>query len=191
MQARPDASLGCARGRFVFLMVLATLSACEKPGDRTPAGFEEACYGGDPRRNWVCSENRWVARFSAKEADWPAIKAIVSKVGADSSLQVFDVSSVQPGYIRTAEVYACSASGVMLSFDKRIYDKAEQNHDGDEVRIELRTYKNSYDWRPLAGKMESELRAAWPHPVEIERPAPRGNDRALPDSVPNCDERGT
>jgi hypothetical protein len=167
------------------------LGGCDKPFDRTPVGFKEACYGDDPPRNWVCSERRWVASFSAKESDWPAIKAMVSTVGTDNSLKVFDVSSNHPGYIRTAELYACSASGVMLSFDKRIYDKAELNGEGDEVRIELRTYKNSYDWRPLADGMESELRAKWPNAVETERPAPLGNARALPDSIRTCDERGS
>jgi hypothetical protein len=116
---------------------------------------------------------------------------MVSTVGRDNSLKVFDVSSNYPGYIRTAELYACSASGVMLSFDKRIYDKAELNREGDEVRIELRTYKSSYDWRPLADGMESELGAKWPHSVATERAAPRGSARALPDGVSTCDERGS
>jgi hypothetical protein len=164
------------------------LSACEKPFDRTPAGFKHACYGDDARRNMVCSERRWVATFSAEEADWPEIKAMVSKAGSDSSLDIFDVSSIHPGYVRTAELYACSAAGVMLSFDKRIYENAELNRDGNQVLIELRTYKNSYDWRPLAGRMESELKAKWPHAVEVETPPPLGNDRALPDSVESCAE---
>lgn len=172
-----------------MLAVVSAVAGCEKPFDRTPAGFKEACYGEDPQRNWVCSEQRWVAKFSAGESDWPAIKSMVHAVGTARSLEIFDVSSNHPGYIRTAEIYACSASGVMLFFDKRIYDRPEMNRDGDEVRIELRTWRNAYDWRALADRMEEELKARWPQPVEIETPGPLGNARALPDAVPDCDEQ--
>lgn len=175
--------------RFAVLFaLLSTLSACEEPFERTPAGFKQACYGEDWRRNLVCSERRWVAKLPAKEADWPTIKAIVSKAGTDNSLEIFDVSSNHPGYVRTAELYACSASGVMLSFDKRIYEKAQRNRDDNQVLIELRTYKNSYDWRPLADHIESELKTRWPYGVEVETPPPLGNDRAIPDEVASCAE---
>jgi hypothetical protein len=170
--------------------VLFAISACEQPFDRTPAGYAEACYGGkeNAKRNWVCSENRMIVTTSGTESEWPALGKIVADFGRSRSLDVFDTSTRIPEYIRTLQVSVCSAEGLFLLLDKRIYHNEQLNRDGDAITIALRTYRNSYQWQPLSKQLLSELREKWPYPIEAQWPAPRGSDRALPDSVQSCEE---
>jgi hypothetical protein len=170
--------------------VLFAISGCERPFDRSPTGYAEACHGGkeDAKRNWVCSENRMIVTTSATEAEWPALGKIVADFGRSRSLDVFDTSTDIPEYIRTLTVSVCSADGLFLLLDKRMYHNEQLNRDGDAITIALRTYRNSYEWRPLSEQLLSELREKWPHAVDTRWPAPRGSNRALPDSVQSCDE---
>jgi hypothetical protein len=179
--------LGClVSGGFV----LCAISACEQPFDRSPPGFVEACHGGkaQAKRNWVCSENRLSITTSGSEAEWPALGKIVAEFGRSRSLEVFDTSTTIQDYIRTLEISVCSAEGLYLLLDKRIYENDALNRDGDTITIVLRTYRNAYEWRPLSQQLLSTLREKWPHPIETEWPAARGSNRALPDSVQSCEE---
>ena len=98
----------------------------------------------------------------------------------------FDTSQVIPNYVRTLEVSVCDSEGLYLRLHKRIYDKDRDPQD-DTIWIEMRTYRNSYQWRPLAEHLLRELGSKWSNPVEAEWPAPKGNDRPLPDSVSSCE----
>jgi len=171
-----------------ILAALLLTAGCERPFDRTPPGFKEACYGENPKRNWLCSERRLVVSTHGAESDWPLIGKIVADVGRSHSLEVFDVGGNDPGHVRTLEVYACSADGLMMSVDKRIYERPAANRGGDAITVELRTYKNSYDWEPLAETLVSALQTKWPRQLRVERPEPLGSNRALPDDVPDCEE---
>jgi len=175
--------------KILALVAAILLAGCEQPFDRTPPGFKEACYGGDDwKRNTVCSERRLVISTHASESEWPLLGNIVAEAGRSRSLKTFDVSSNIPGYVRTLEVYACSADGVVMSLDKRVHERAGVDQDGDSIRVEIRTYKNSYDWEPLAATLTSAMESKWPRPSSVERPAPLGGKRALPDSAPDCEE---
>jgi hypothetical protein len=169
------------------ILVLAA-SGCERPGDRAPAGFTDACHGGetDAKKNWVCSENRLIVTTTASETEWPALGKLVGDFGRSRSLKVFDSSTVDPGYVRTLEVSVCSSEGLYLRLDKRIFDRDRLPKD-DLVTIMLRTYRNSYQWKPLAEQLILELESKWPHTFDAEWPVPQGSDRPLPDSVESCD----
>jgi len=163
---------------------------CEKPFDKSPAGYADACYGGERewKRNAVCSEQRLMVTTPGRPEDWPLLAEIVSDFGRTRSLKVFDTSTYEPEYIRTIEVSVCSAEGLFLYVNQRIYKDERFNEHGDVIRMTLSTYRNSFQWSPVANEFVAMLREKWAHPTEIEWPKPRGSHRALPDSVPNCDE---
>jgi hypothetical protein len=169
--------------------VLSTVGGCEQPFDRTPPGYAEACYGGkaQAKQNWVCAEDRLLVTTSGTEQEWPALGQIVADFGRSQSLEVFDTSTNIPEYVRSLEISVCSADGLFLYLDKRIWHRAHLNQDGDTIDIALRTYRNSYPWQPLSEQFVSVLRDKWPHPIETKWPPPRGEDRPLPDSVPGCE----
>jgi hypothetical protein len=173
----------------VIVAVLLAGGGCEAPFDRTPAGFVDACYGGrrEAARNWVCSQNRLTVTVEATEADWPLLAKIVADYGRDRNLDVFDTSA-RLSYVRTVEVSVCSSQGLFLMLDKRIYTDPTQNRDGNRVDIHLRTYRDAFDWRPLADTFVAAVRKNWHGPMQVEWPEPVGPARALPDSVKSCEE---
>ena len=174
----------------VVVATLLALGACSRPFDNVPTGFAEACYGGEEnaRRNSVCSQQRLMITTAAPESEWPLLGQIVSTTGRNKGLSVFDTSSATSGYIRTLEIYACSAEGVRMSLDKRVYVNAEQNRDGNELSVVLSTYHDSYAWRSLADDLIAEVSRKWPHHIETTFP-PYNEHGAYPqDSVPTCDE---
>jgi hypothetical protein len=128
---------------IAFLVSIAALASagCERPFDRTPPGFVEACYGGraDAPRNWVCSENRLEVSVEGSEADWPKLARIVSDFGRTHGLEVFDGSKNYPDYGRMLEVSVCSSKGMFLLLDKRVYVRPEMNSDGNRITTNFRT----------------------------------------------------
>lgn len=158
-----------ARKVCCVLLILAGSAACEQPFDRTPAGYVDACYGGraSATKNWVCSNSRLVINVHGTEADWPLLARVVSEFGRDRALQVFDTSSTIPGYIRSLEISACSADGLFLLIDKRIYTNEELNQDGDRIRAQMFTYKGSFNWKPLAAELVSDFRKKWKGSMEV------------------------
>ena len=173
----------------IIVVTLLACGGCEAPFDRTPAGFADACYGGrrDAARNWVCSQNRLKVTVEATEADWPLLAKIVSDYGRGRDLDVFDTSA-RLSYVRTVEMSVCSSQGLFLMLDKRIYTDTTQNRDGNRVDINLRTYRDEFDWRPLADTFVAAVRKNWHGPLQVEWPEPVGPARALPDSVKSCEE---
>lgn len=178
------------RRSIAFLVLLAAIATagCERPFDRTPPGFVEACYGGraDAPRNWVCSETRLEVTVEGAESDWPKLARIVSDFGRNHGLDVFDGSTNIPDYMRTLEISVCSSNGLFLLLDKRIYARPEMNVDGNRITAAFRTYHNSFDWKPLASEFEAVVRQQWPGAVETKWPEPYGPDRELPDGIESC-----
>lgn len=86
------------------------------------------------------------------------------------------------------EMSVCSSQGLFLLLDKRIYADPSLNRDGNRIAIHFRTYRDEFDWRPLADAFVAEVRNHWHGPLEVEWPEPVGPARALPDSVRSCDE---
>ena len=166
------------------------VASCARPFDNVPEGFADACYGGkeNARRNAVCSQQRLVLSTSAPETEWLILAELVGSVGRTHGLHVLDTSSSTPGYIRTVELYACSAKGVSMSLDKRVYDRAEMNRDGNSLNVSLNTYHDSYDWRPLAEDLTKAVSAKWPHKFEATYPDYQNKGAYPQDSVPTCDE---
>jgi hypothetical protein len=180
-----------ARIPIILVVVIAIVVAvgCERPFDRTPAGYAEACYGGraDAARNWVCSEDRLVVTLEATQAEWRLLAKIVSDYGRARGLDVFDTSARLQN-LRSVEVSVCSSQGLFLLLDKRIYTDPTMNRDGDRVAAHLRTYRDGFEWQPLAESFEAEIRRNWRGRVQVERPEAIGSVRALPDGIKSCDE---
>lgn len=168
------------------------VAGCERPGDRTPQGFVQHCYGGRAQmaRNWVCSDSRLVVTVEGGESDWPVLTRIVSEYGRSHGLQFFDTSTHIPDYIRTLGLSVCSSGGLFINVDKRIYSDPSMNRDGNRIRVEFRTYRNSFNWKQLAQELEAAFRQNWRGPVQVEWPeeVPASKKTALPDSVKTCEE---
>jgi hypothetical protein len=164
---------------------------CEQPFDRSPSGFAAACYGGesDAAKNWVCSDSRLVLSVEGSESDWPTLARIVSDFGRNRGLDVFDTSSNHPNYVRTLEISVCSSEGLFLSVDKRVYSNESMNRDGNRITAQLRTYRDGFNWKPVAEELVATFRENWPGAVQVEWPEsiPANEKRALPDSVESCD----
>jgi hypothetical protein len=161
-------------------------ASCERPGDRLPAGYADACYGGlrDMARNLVLSDNRMTITVRGQEKDWPLLARIVKEAGAKARLQVFDVSTSIPNYIRSLEVSACEASGLYVRIDKRLYVDSRHNFDGDRITTVLATYKKDADWRPVATSLAAAFETQWPGEIEVHYPPLIPvSQRALPDSI--------
>jgi len=173
-------------------IALAMGAGCERPGDRTPAGFVEHCYGGSAQmaRNWVCSDDRLVVTVEGGESDWPVLAGIVSEYGRSHGLQFFDTSRDIPNYVRALGLSVCSSEGLFINVDKRIYSDASKNGDGKRIRAEFRTYRDSFAWQQLAQEFEAAFRQSWTGPVQVEWPeaVPASKKTALPDSVKTCVE---
>jgi hypothetical protein len=132
----------------------------------------DACNGGrsNMMRNWVLSDDRLEITVHGQEHDWPKLAALVEKVGKEQRLQVFNTSTVIPGYIRMVEVSVCDAAGLYLLLDKRKYDDASFNRDGDQITIYLRTYNEKFNWRPVADVLIKALRSQWSGDIKIVYP---------------------
>lgn len=153
-------------------LAVAFVLACERPGDRLPPGYMDACYGGrsNMMRNWVLSDTRVEITVHGQERDWPKLAALVKKIGKEQRLQIFDTSTVIPGHIRMLEVGVCDAAGLFLLLDKRKYDDAAFNHDGDQITIYVRTYHDTFNWRPVADGLVKALQTQWSGDVQIVYP---------------------
>jgi hypothetical protein len=171
--------------------IVGVTSGCERPFDRSPPGFAEACYGGrnEAAKNWVCSDDRLLLSVVASESDWPVLARIVSDFGRSRGLDVFDTSSDTPNYIRTLEISVCSSEGLFLLMDKRLYSDQSMNRDGNRITAHLRTYRESFNWKPLAEELVTTFRQNWRDAVQVEWPEfiPASEKKALPDSVRSCD----
>lgn len=124
------------------------------------------------------------------ETDWPALARIVSEFGRKRELKVFDTSANIPNYIRTLEVSVCSSDGLFLMIDKRTYSDQSMNRDGNRIRAVLRTYKNAFDWKPLAEELVETFQKNWRGPVKVEwpEPIPDNEKKGLPDGIESCVE---
>lgn len=178
-------------GAAVVVGIMSVTSGCERPFDRTPPGFAEACYGGRnvAAKNWMCSDDRLVLTAEGSESDWPTLARIVSDFGRSRGLDVFDTSSNIPNYVRTLEISVCSSEGLFLLMDKRIYSNASMNREGDRITAHLRTYDKGFSWKPVAEDFLATFRRNWRGAVEVEWPGfiPASEKKALPDSVKSCD----
>jgi hypothetical protein len=178
-------------GSVAMAGVLLATSGCERPFDKTPPGYAEACYGGrsEAAKNWVCSDDRLVVSVEGRESDWPKLNRIVSDFARRRGLAVFDTSANVPGYIRTLEISVCSSDGLFLLMDKRVYSDEKANRDGNRITTHLRTYKRDFGWKPVADEFVASVQKGWGGDVQVEWPkaiAP-GEKKALPDSVKGCE----
>jgi hypothetical protein len=145
----------------------------------------------------VCSEQRLVVKLEGTEVDWPQLAHILSEFGRTEGFEVYDTSVSNPGYIRTLGVSVCSAAGLYLSVDDRVYEdprlKADLDsiQDLDSILVVLNTYNNAFEWKPAAERFATRVRESWKGKVSIRWPEPLGEkNRFLPDSVATCEASG-
>lgn len=175
------------RGRWLptVASVVLALAACERPGDRAPAGYVDACYGGqrDMERNWVLSDQRMTITVHGQQRDWPLLARIVEDVGVAQHLKVFDTSASGPS-LRSLEVSACDESGLYVRIDKRVWANPNANFGGDSIVTVLNTYHKNAHWQPVAEALVAAFHANWPGMADVKYPPLVPDEqKALPDSM--------
>jgi hypothetical protein len=160
--------------------------ACGNGRSTAPPGFVEACYGGrDNMQRFVAFSDRRVAiTVDATEKDWPALTEIVTQVAEEHGLEFFDTSESGPD-LRAVMVFACHASGILLSLDKRIWTAApDPGSLRDKVDVSLYTYRPGARFEPIARSLETKLLAAWKDRAKVEQfSVVLPSKKALPDAV--------
>ena len=73
--------------------------------------------------------------------------------------------------------------------DKRVYSNESMNRDGNRITTHLRTYRDGFNWKPVAEELVTTFREHWPGEIHVEWPEfiPANKKTALPDSVESCD----
>ena len=150
----------------VTLAVLDTLGACQ-PAYPPPPGYVEACYGPDYGKRLTGPPASFTMRMAATEQQWPALSAKLKAFGAAHDLEVFD-TSMNPEGLRMFEVSLCSAKGLFVWADKRLWE-GMPDRDPDHIQILLFAYRGTYDWRKIAADLESSFHD-WPGTVETAYP---------------------
>lgn len=164
--------------RAALLCLCPGLVGCERPCDRTPAGFCEACYGGrdEMKENWLSSKNRVTISVRAEEKDWPALVRVFEQVGKEQNLSFFNTSKVYPDYLRALGLSICSPTGLFINVDERILEEARKKKHGTQgwdphpgrVVADVRTYRDDFDYGTVSNALIRELREQWPEDVVDE-----------------------
>jgi hypothetical protein len=139
-------------------------SACG-PVNPPPPGYVEACYGGDFRENLEGSLPKRLIIVRAAEGDWPRLASDLTAAGKDMGLEVFDTST-SLDHVRTIEIHLCSAQGIWIRADQRKWlgehaESANQHRNFNEVPIDVRAYRNDFDWKSVSDELVRMLGKSW------------------------------
>jgi hypothetical protein len=169
---------------------LALCAGCGPPPSDYPPGYIDACFGGAQQqaRNWVCSESRLRLSTVGDESEWSSFAQIVAAAGRERGLTVIHTDLFDSTQGRAVEVSVCSAEGLYVSFNAHSHELGRPNPKASTLIVELRAYRNSFDWQPIADALIAEIDKSWPRKVDKQWPQPIGSKRALPDSVHSCEE---
>ena len=83
-------------------------------------------------------------------------------------LKFFDTSVNESG-LRMLNIHLCSAKGLWLSADKRLWEIGPRDLHPDEMPITLYTYGKYYDWQTVASEFQRSL-DDWPGGKETQLP---------------------
>jgi hypothetical protein len=153
--------------RVASLFFAGVLCACS-PAHPPPAGFVDACYGGNFAKNLNGSTPKLYLRIRATPEQWPLLADKFKAFGALHDLKFFDTSVNEPG-LRMLNVHLCSDKGIWLSADKRLWDAGPRDLHPDEMPIALYTYGRGGNWQVLASEFKNSLND-WPGGIDTQLP---------------------
>lgn len=142
------------------------LAGCE-PANPPPEGWVESCYGGSFSENLNGSLPEFVMTLKIAEDEWPELRRQLFRIGEELALDTFD-SSLTLAHVRTFEFGICSADGLSAVADGRIYVEGSLAGSYDGVRIAIHTYRDSFDWVPLADALAEMAATAWSTTIDTD-----------------------
>jgi hypothetical protein len=155
------------------LVVSVTFAGCE-PARPPPAGYVEACYGGDFRKNIEGTAPKRYIVVSATESDWPRLARDLTAAGRVLGLEVFDTSVTEED-IHTIEIHLCSKNGIWISADQRKWqgtyaESGNRFRNFSEVEITVNPYGKNFDWMPVSDELARTLGRSWQVNVQAHSP---------------------
>jgi hypothetical protein len=161
MRARERAFAACGKLTPVSASQLSAISlalglcACA-PAYPPPAGFVDACYGGNIAKKLNGAAPKFTMQIHAPQPKWPELAQRFKAFAELHKLQFFDTSVNEPG-LRMINVHVCSPRGLWLFADKRIWDGGVQDPKPDDVPVYLFEYDENYDWKTIASEFERSI----------------------------------
>lgn len=150
--------------RACFSTALAVFLCSCGPQHPPPAGFVDACYGGDSAKNLNGATPKFTMTIQAREDQWPLLAQRFQEFGAAHNLQYFDTSVKAPG-LHMLNVHLCTPKGLWLSADKRVWDGGPKDVEPNQMPVYLYRYGDYLDWEGIARDLEESFRD-WPGTVE-------------------------
>jgi hypothetical protein len=158
---------------FACAFVAAYLIGCS-PEYPPPAGYVEACYGGDFSKHLSGARPKLSMLVEATQPQWPQLAQKLKAFGLRHNLQYFDTSVKAQG-LHMLNVHLCTPAGLWLYADKRLWDSGPKDPKPDEMPILLFQYRETYEWKTIATALEKDM-GDWPGKVEVVVPGKNGAD---------------
>ncbi len=152
--------------RAFLSTVLLLLAACGS-GEPAPAGYVDACYGGNFSKALAGRTAFLTADVDIPESDWPKLATLMNKAAANGGVSYFNDTRHNEG-LSMILVSLCSPDGLFLMADKRVWKDSEKVLFPDSpVLITAYAYKNEATWLPFAGNLIETLKREWPDRVTV------------------------
>src|SRR5580704_15744984 len=126
-----------------------------------PAGYIDACYGGNFAKYLNGARPKFSLRIEASQQKWPMLAQRFQDFGKQHNLQYFDTSVTNLQGLHMLNVHLCSPDGLWLYADKRLWDSGPRDPKPSEMPIFLFQYKETYDWKAVAADFAMYMRD-WP-----------------------------
>ena len=138
------------------LILTAALSGCSG-GSEMPPGFNEACYGGDFGKNLAGAKPLYSSTLSLTQDSRPALRKALFELAEKHQMKAFDDGAEFKNQFFS--IYLCSAKGAFAVFDSRAAGK-------DMVRIDVFSYRQSWQPATFVKDLQVMLSARWPNGVK-------------------------
>jgi hypothetical protein len=154
-------------------LIAACLWGCS-PQYPPPAGFVDACYGGDFSDKLNGATPKFTMQIHASPGDWPKVAQRFEAFASVHDLKFFDTSVTDVVGLRMFTVHLCSPKGLLLSADKRLWENGPKDDAPNILPITLYVYDPSFDWLTAAQQFEQAF-SDWPGGAKSEWPGGRGS----------------
>jgi hypothetical protein len=152
--------------RTAAFTLLTILAGCGT-GEPVPAGYFEACYGGNFSTHLAGRSAFLSADVDISESDWPKLAALLESAAAKRGVKFFNDTRHNEG-LSMIMVSLCSPDGLFLTADKRVWKQSGSATFPDApVLVTAFSYKDEPAWRPFANDLLETLRQEWPDRVSI------------------------
>jgi len=110
-------------------------------------------------------------QLPASPDQWSDIARRFQDFGASHELKYFDTSVSDIDGLKMINVHLCSAKGIWLSADKRLWS-GRSEPSPNVVPIDLYQYDTEMDWVLIAAELEKSFQD-WPGGFQSQRPGSR------------------